>query len=370
MNFQRMLIEKESPEQYGYDKIKYNLSESSTSDKTMQDVGIRLSGKLLLCYGDHLGKPELRELLAARYGVDPTDVTLTVGACMALFIVYSAILNPGDHLLVMQPNYPANLAIPKSLGCIIDTYQLKFENQFRFNLLDLERKITEKTKIVSITFPHNPTGIMISDSELIQLAKICDARGIWLIVDETYGQLTRGQRLPYVCNLTKMGICIESLSKAIGVPGIRTGWIVTKNKKLQDLLVTVKEQVCICGSVVDEECGYQVLLKEQQLLEPIRKDLNEKFDIVKKFMASQDMLEWVEPEGGVICFPHIRNEIKIDTDEFYDSLINKFGVYVGPGHWFDMDDRFFRLGYAWPDKQELFAGLQNLLLAIKSVRSD
>lgn len=370
MWFKRMLIEAESPEQYGYERIKYNLAESSTTDKTMADVGIRLDDSLLLCYGDHLGKPELRALIAERYGVADDDVIVTVGACMALFTIYAALLKPGDHVVIMHPNYPANIEIPRSLGCDVELYKLQLGESFRVNIDRLLAMLKPETKIVSVTFPHNPTGAMVSADELRRLAAACEQNQTVLLVDETYGDLTVGERLPHACNMTDYAICVESLSKAIGVPGVRTGWIVTRSERLKQLLVAAKEQICICGSVVDDECAYQVLRRNEELMAPIRRDIAEKFAIVCEEMEKQDVLEWVRPVGGVICFPHIKDEIELDVNEFYQVANNKYGVFVGPGHWFDMDDRYFRLGYGWPDKEQLRIGIRCLVAAINDVRKN
>lgn len=368
MWFQRMMIEKESPEQFGYDKIKYNLTESSTTDKSMSDLGIQLSKDLLLCYGDHYGKRELRELIGKRYGAEADDVVITVGSCMALFLVYSTLLKPGDEVIVMHTNYPANIEIPRSLGCETRLYQLKFENSYQMSADEIISMLTPKTKLVNITYPHNPTGTMTAPEELEKLARACEKNGTYLMVDETYGDLTMGERLPHASNLSPYGICVESLSKAIGAPGIRTGWVVSKNKELMDAIIATKEQVCICGSVVDEECAYQILLRNDEIMADIRKDIAEKFAIVCEVMENQDVLEWVKPQGGVVCFPRVKPEIELDTDELYRVMNEKYGVYVGPGHWFAPDDRSFRVGYAWPDKESLRKGLEGIVAAVKDVR--
>lgn len=370
MWFNRMLIEKESPEQFGYERIKYNLTESSTADKSLADLGVNLKSDLLLCYGDHLGKVELRELIAQRYAVDKDEVICTIGACMALFVVYSTLLKPQDQVIVLHPNYPANLAIPSSLGCDVRLYELQFAEGFKINVDKLIAMLQPQTKLVNITYPHNPTGTMISADDLARLAAACDKNGTYLMVDETYGDLTVGQRIPHVCNMTEYGICVESLSKAIGAPGVRTGWIVSKNRELLEALVATKEQVCICGSALDEECAYQILRRNDELMAEIRRDIAEKFAIVCEVMEHQGVLEWVQPVGGVVCFPRIKPEIEVDIEEFYDVLNNKYGVFVGPGHWFDKDDRYFRVGYAWPDKEQLRKGLEGLVAAVNDVRKN
>lgn len=370
MLFKRMKIEEESPEQFGYERIKFNLTESSTTDKSMADVGIKLPEDLLLCYGDHLGKKELRELIGKRYGASEEQVIVSVGACMALLIIYAGLLKPNDHIIVLHPNYPADVEIPRSLGCNVELFKLEFKSKFQLDVDMLISRIRPDTKLLCITYPHNPTGTMISPAQLEKLAEACEKNKTYLLVDETYGDLTFGERLPHVTNLTQYGICVESLSKAIGIPGIRTGWIVCKNEEILKKLIAVKEQVCICGSVIDEECAYQVLLRNEEILEPIRRDIREKFEILCEEMEHQDVLEWVKPDGGVICFPHVKDEIELDTAELYDCMNNKYGVFVGPGHWFELDDRFFRLGYAWPEKDELRAGIRGIISAIQDVRQN
>ncbi len=370
MWFKRLLIEKESPEQFGYERIKYNLTESSTTDKSLADLNIHLDENMLLCYGDHFGDQKLRELIAARYGVAADDVNVTVGACMALFIIYSSLLKPGDRLLLMHPNYPANIEIPRSLGCQVDLYELQLSEGFRLDVDKMIAMIQPETKIVSITYPHNPTGTMISPEDLQRLCQACEANGAYLLVDETYGDLTVGERLPHACNMSDYGICVESLSKAIGAPGIRCGWIITRNKELQEIFVAAKEQICICGSVVDDEIACQILRQNDTIMAKIRADIAEKLAIVCEELDHQDVLEWVRPSAGVVCFPHIKDEIELDIAEFYDVLNNKYGVFVGPGHWFSMDDRYFRVGYAWPDKEQLRNGLKGLIAAVQDVRKN
>lgn len=368
MWFKRMLIEKESPEQYGYDRIKYNLTESSTTDKTMADVAIKLPEDLLLSYGDHMGNARLRELIGKEYGLDKDNVIVTVGACMAVFTIYSALLHPGDRVVVMFPNYPSDIDVTKSLGCDTQFYCLKEENQFELDVDELAAMITPETKLVTITYPHNPTGVVISEEKLRQIVKICEERKVHIIVDETYGDLVRGARPARAASMSPYAISIESLSKAIGIPGIRTGWIVSSDQELLDQLIAAKEQICICGSSVDEECARQVLEHREELLKPIKEDIERKFAIVKDFMANQDVLNWVEPQGGVVCFPWIKPEIDLDVEEFYRVLNEKYGVFVGPGHWFSVDDRHFRVGYAWPTEEELRKGLEGIVEAIQEVR--
>jgi aspartate/methionine/tyrosine aminotransferase len=357
-----MVMEKESPEEIGYGNIKYNLTESSVPDQKIENLGIDL-GNLILCYGDHSGKPDLRDLLANHYdGLSPENIMTATGACMALFIVNATILNPGDHIVVAYPNYASNIEVPRSLGCNVDLLELKFENNFQIDLDELKSKITPKTKLVSITYPHNPTGTMISEQSLNEIIKIIEKNNCYLLMDETYRELTLGEKLPTAASLCEKAISVESMSKAYGIPGIRLGWLATKSKDLKEAFLAAKEQIGICTSVIDEEIAYIVLKRKEEFLSEIRKQNQIKLDIVKKWMNKQTDLEWIEPKGGVVCFPRMKADV--NAEKFYRLLNEKYETFVGPGHWFDMSDIYFRLGYGWPTEEELKAGIQNITKAL------
>ncbi|MGD2132255.1 MAG: aminotransferase class I/II-fold pyridoxal phosphate-dependent enzyme [Maricaulaceae bacterium] len=357
MNFKRMVMEKESPEELGYDKIKCNLSESSIADRRLSELGLDL-GDLLLFYGDHSGVPELREILGSEhYGLGGESVLLCAGACMALFVVNATLLSPGDHLLVVHPNYATNVEVPRSLGVDVDLLRLNFDDQFRLNLDALERRIRPETKLVSVTYPHNPSGVVISPEELRALISIAERHGCWLLVDETYRELTFGEKLPPAATLSDRAISVESVSKSFGVPGIRMGWIASQNGALMERFLATKEQISICNSVVDEHIALEVFRRRRALLAETTQKNAANFDCVRTWVAGQKLLEWVEPSGGVVCFPRFRKDVELDIDAFYRVLFEKHGTFVAPGRWFEEDQRYFRIGYGWPSGEELAAGL-------------
>lgn len=129
MNYTRMVIEKEAPEEYGYDRIRYNLSESSIADQKLSDIGLSLPD-LTLFYGEHRGDKELRALIAAQDAVSPDDVLVTAGAAGALFIISTSLLSQSDHLVVIRPNYATNIETPRAIGCAISFVDLAFDEGF------------------------------------------------------------------------------------------------------------------------------------------------------------------------------------------------------------------------------------------------
>ena len=362
MKYRRMPIEIESPEQLGYDTIKCNLSESSVADLRLGDLGLDLDlSDLVLCYGDHLGDPDLRgQIAAAGHGITPDDVLVTTGAAAALFFIATSQLGAGDHTVVMRTNYATNIETPRAIGADISFLDLEFEQRYRIDLDRLEALIRPETKLVSLTCPHNPTGAMMTVQELHAVVEMVEASGAVLLVDETYRDLTHGDPLPLAASLSERAISVASMSKAYGLPGLRVGWAITRNPSLQEQLLAAKEQVVICGATIDEAIAAQVLAEQGRILGPINERNRRHLALLAEWIDGEPRMEWVAPAGGVVCFPRVAADVDVDVDRFYDVLLTGHATHVGPGHWFEADRRHMRIGYGWPTSEELQEGLANI----------
>jgi aspartate/methionine/tyrosine aminotransferase len=113
--------------------------------------------------------------------------------------------------------------------------------------------------------------------------------------------------------------------------GVRIGWIICTDKVLMKTFLAAKEQIFVCGSVIDEEIAYQALINQKNLLKPIKELSNDNFATLKEWMSNNPFIEWIEPQGGVVCFPRIKNSINVDIEKFYQVLKDKYKTYVGPG---------------------------------------
>jgi aspartate/methionine/tyrosine aminotransferase len=365
-----MPIEIESPEQFGYERIKYNLAESSVTDLKFSSLGLNLED-LVLAYGDHRGKLELRQALALESNLSPDDVLLTPGAAAALFIIHSSLLTPNSRILVMRPNYATNLETPKAIGAQIDYLDLHFEDGFKLDLNELERQIKPDTRLVSLTNPHNPSGTVMTKAEIGNVIDIIEVSNAYLLFDETYRDMNFGSIAPLAASLSKRAISVSSMSKSYGLPGIRMGWLICSDKNLQEKFLAAKEQILIGNSVLDEEVAYQVFMKRESILEPTRATIKTNFAILKNWMLEQHHLTWVEPSGGVVCFPKISSGI--DIPKFYE-ILEASGTFVGSGHWFEQSnrvtvpDQHFRLGYSWATTSDLEMGLKNITLALEAAK--
>jgi aspartate/methionine/tyrosine aminotransferase len=364
MQYRRMPIEIESPEGYGYENIDCNLSESSFTDKRLSELGISLDD-VLLFYGDHRGKPALRELIALDFKGDSGDVLITPGAASALFIAASSLLNEGDQVVVARSNYATNIETPRAINARVTYLPMRFDNSYTLDLEELDALITTDTKLVSLTYPHNPTGVMIDESTLKEIIGIVEKKNTLLLLDETYREMSFVPKLPIAASLSERVISVGSMSKSFGLPGIRIGWMICRNKQLMETFLAAKEQILITNSVVDEEIAYRYLSNKEQLFGSVKETIIQNFTVLKHFMRNQNLLEWVEPQGGCVCFPRIIKEVPVNISRFHELLLYKYRTYVGRGHWFEEEDRYMRIGYSWDKTEKLEKGLSNILKAIE-----
>jgi aspartate/methionine/tyrosine aminotransferase len=366
MDYVRMPLEIESPEELGYGTIRYNLSESSIADRTLAELGADLS-KLVLFYGPHRGDEALRALIAAQSGsplIGPQDVLTTGGAAGALFIVATSLLRRDSHLVVVRPNYATNIETPKAIGCEISYVDLKFEEGFRLDVARIEAALRPNTAYLSITCPHNPSGTVMPWEDLERLGRVADKAGCHVLVDETYRDLTFAAPYPTAASISARFISVSSVSKAYGIPGVRVGWLVTRDASLQQRFLAAKEQIGICGSVVDEALALAALRQRDPWLSRIAASNRERLGIVRRWLAEEPRIEWVEPAGGVVCFPRLKVAAHFDAGRFYRSLLESHGTYVGQGHWFEMPDTYLRIGFGWPTVAELRGGLAGISAAL------
>lgn len=364
-----MPIEVESPEQLGYGMIRNNLSESSYTDTIFGDISATADLRdLLLCYGSHAGHEGLREAIVAGTSLTKDDVLLTIGAAGALFIIATSLLERGDELIVVRPNYATNIETPRAIGAAISFIDLRFEEGFVLDITKIKAMVTPRTRYISVTYPHNPTGVCLDAGELRQLADLAETCGVYLLVDETYRDMVFGGQVPLAATFSSRVISVCSLSKTYGLPGLRTGWILCSDRRLMTTFLAAKEQIHICGPLLDEAIAFHYWQQKDRHFPAIRDDIRQKFGIVKKWMEQQNDFEWVEPGGGCVGFPRLRRPDEGDIDRFYRILLEDYGTYVGPGHWFDMPRHYMRVGFGWPGRESLEEGLGAMSRAWKATR--
>ena len=364
MLYKRMSIEKESPEETGYHNILYNLAESSVTDLQLGQLAVNL-GHIKLEYIAHRGHHGLRQLIgAAAGGLAEDNVLLTNGAAGALFIINSALLTAADHLIVMRPNYATNIEVPLTIGCAITYIDLAFDKNWRIDTAAVAAAVRPNTKLISITTPHNPTGMLMTANELEALVAVAEKNNIPLLVDETYRDACFITPYPVMAAQSRKVISVSSLSKAFGLPGIRMGWIITQDGALMEQFLAGKEMIYISNSALDEEVAFQFYRQKAGFADTINKNAMKNFQLLNNWLQQEKRLECVQPGGGVVCFPRFNSNTGVDTRRFYTVLMEKYRTMVGPGHWFAMPDTYMRIGFGWTDSSTFQTGLENISRAI------
>ncbi len=353
-------------DRYQYE-IDYDIGESAVKTLSVKDIEIDLE-KVLLRYGYHTGNPALRKTIADQYpGLSGNHIVVTTGASEANFVVVSALVKPGDHVIIEHPNYPSLYEVPRSLGCNVSLFTLKFENRFRPDLEELKRMITPQTKLVSLTHPNNPTGSMISEEDLHEIIKLVESHDTFLLFDETYRHMAFGEGLlPPAALLSPKAISIASMSKCYGLPGIRTGWLATKNQFILDSAVAIREQLSISNNTLSEEIALSVLKRKDKFLGSARSRIERNRELVADWMSKQKDFEWIYPEAGVVSFPRIKKDVQVNPEKLYRLLAEKYRTFVVPGRCFEMDESHFRIGFGG-DAEEIETGLSNLNQALNEL---
>jgi aspartate/methionine/tyrosine aminotransferase len=250
------------------------------------------------------------------------------------------------------------------LGCDVHLHTLKFDNDFRPDLSELKKAITPRTKLVSLTHPNNPTGSMISETDLHRVIELIESHDTFLLFDETYRHMSSDENiLPPAASLSPNVISIASMSKCYGLPGIRTGWLATKSSFILDSTVAIREQLSISNNSLSEEIALSVLRRKDRFLDNARGRIESNQELVANWMSQQTDFEWIPPEAGVVCFPRIKGEVEVDPEKVYRRLAEKYRTFVVPGRCFEMDARHFRIGFG-ADPGEITKGLANLNKAL------
>jgi hypothetical protein len=351
---------------------RYDLAESTCPPLTVGDlVDPAELAALALNYGTSRGDEELRALLAEGTAVRADQVLVTVGAIEALFLLAQVTCGPGDQVLLATPCFPPTRIVPSGLGAVIDTLPLSFADGYRLPLDTFAAALTPKTRLVSLASPQNPSGVRFTDGELRGAIDAVRERApeAVLLVDETFHESTYGDPVPTsAAGLAPRLVTCSSLSKALGAPGLRLGWLTTTDADLYENLRTSKFHSTVACSTVDEFLGVRVLRRRNEILAARARVLGATLAELLDWTREQPV-EIVRPDGGAICC------LRLPESEFTDDAVAAFyarlaenDARVAPGSWFGETDRVFRLGFGHLPPEVFSQALDRLGDALKRAR--
>ncbi|HEY1937268.1 MAG TPA: aminotransferase class I/II-fold pyridoxal phosphate-dependent enzyme [Candidatus Angelobacter sp.] len=317
--------------------VEINLADSSVKCANVSDL---LAGEdprslldLPLYYSEVNGTASLRERIAALYdNASPANVLVTVGAAQANWMVCATLLEQGDEVIVVSPGYRQVWGLAKNLGCRVKEAQLRAEHNWRLNLDELESLAGPKTKLISIVNPNNPTGSILSAEEMRQIVSICQKTGAWLHADEVY----RGTELtvtetPSFWGTYERVICVNSLSKAYGLAGLRIGWVVAA-PEMVEALWRRHEYAVIAAAGPSMKLAEIALQPAQRntLLDRQKKLSREGHAVLENWVRGQEGRFFVSPAVATsIAF--VRYHFDMPSAELADHIRRKASVLVAPG---------------------------------------
>jgi aspartate/methionine/tyrosine aminotransferase len=349
---------------------RYDLAESTCPSLTIGELADPAElAALSLDYGTSRGNAELRALLAEGTAVTADQVLTTVGAIESLFLLAQTLCGPGDHVLLATPCFPPTRIVPTGLGATIDTLALSFAESYRLPLDRFADALTPRTRLVSLASPQNPAGVRFTEAELRGAIDAVTERApdAVILVDETFRESTYGDApVPAsVAGLSPRLVTCSSLSKALGAPGLRLGWLTTTDQELYEHLRTSKFHSTIACSTVDEFLGVRVVRRRAEILAPRARQLGASLAELLAWTREQPV-EIVTPDGGAICC------VRLPEAEFTDDAVTEFyarlasyDLRVGHGSWFGETDRVFRLGFGNLPPEVFSEALDRLADALK-----
>lgn len=349
---------------------KYLLSSSDAESRTIQELLDLEPGahegflKHRCGYTESPGAPALREVISGMYrGFAPQDVLVLAATEEGIFVLYHALLSPGDHVIVETPCYESALEVARSTGARVSEWSRHSENGWAHDLAALEKLIQPSTKIIYINTPHNPTGLLMPASVFQQVTKLAARAGIILFCDEVYRELEHDpvNRLPAACEVYERAVSLGSMSKTYGLPGLRLGWLVSKDAEIVRRCLEFKYYTTICCSAPSEFLSALALRHREVLVERNREIVLRNLPLLDSFFRQRpNLFAWVKPNASPIGF--VRYKPQRDVLSFCEEVVNNAGVLLLPGSVYDQPQHI-RFGYGRKNMPEALAEFTAYLAA-------
>ena len=297
-------------------------------------------------------KVEICEYLKRRCGVtyDPDqEILVTVGGSEAIDIALRAMLNEGDEVLIPQPSYVSYMPCVTLADGVPVTIELEEKDQFKLTPEKLLEKITDKTKILVLPFPNNPTGAIMEKEELEEIVKIVLEKDLFVISDEIYSELTyNGKRHVTIASFPGMKertVLINGFSKAYAMTGWRLGYACGPEPIIK-VMTKIHQSAIMCAPTTSQYAAVTALRRCDADIEAMRSE----YDMRRRFLVSslnRMGLDCFEPEGAFYAFPSIR-KTGLSSEEFCEKLLFGKKVAVVPGNAFgDSGEGHVRISYSY-----------------------
>ncbi len=311
------------------------------------------------------GLPALRERVLERAALTSIchadDVLITAGAAEANYLAFMQLVQSGDEVIVERPGWPQAEVLARAIGARVRAVQRDEARGWELPLDAIQNAVNERTRLIFLTNPNNPTGRLFAPGELMRIAEIAGRVGAWLLVDEVYAGLEwTAERGASVAGIYERGITTGSVSKALGLQGLRTGWMICRDQKLIMDAMVLRENSSEIMNIMGEVIADIALRKDRYLpaLSIARRDGARNLDKLEGFVAEQAKLSWHRPQGGLIGLARLANGI--DGDEFAKRLLaDPYRTFLLPGSAYGCP-KHIRLGVGGGADVQLEKGLARI----------
>lgn len=316
--------------------VEYDMSESGVQPVTLRELtemGFDLESAMdiPLGYSQSNGTPELRELLSQHYpGASSNHIEVTNGTSEANYVVALSLLQPGDEFALQIPNYMQMWGIPRSTGATVNRFHLRLDRDWEVDWEEFEAAVNEKTRLVYISNPNNPTGSVLSEDAMKRIVARCDEVGAYLLADEVYqGAEIDRELTPSFWGMSERVIVSSGLSKAYGIPGVRIGWIIGPVEIVSECW-TQHDYLTIGPNKLSDTIAQVAVQNREKLYGRTRQLLRENLSIFREFVGEfEGFLAFREPVAGAICLTRYGHDIP--SLELAERIRTQQSTLVVPG---------------------------------------
>ena len=353
-------------------QVKFDLTETGVNPVFLKELISKkeldeLYKSLQLRYIQTNGTIPLKERISAMYNdADTENILVTNGSAEANFIAIWSQIEPGDEIVFMLPNYMQIWGLGRSFGADLKSFSLREENNWKMDVSDLKKAISEKTKVIIICNPNNPTGSVLSEQAMEEIVQQADNVGSWILSDEVYrGAELNGIECPSFWGKYDKVLVSSGLSKAHALPGLRIGWLVGPKETISQAW-SYHDYTTITTGTINDRLARIALepANRQKILDRNRDISNTNIKVFKDWLSNfPDIFHFIPPEAGGFAF--VGYNIGINSTKLVMDLIHKKSVFVVPGDCFGMD-HFFRINYG-AEKNFLLEALDLIKEMLKEI---
>ena len=339
-------------------KARYHMTASDAESMTLRELLQMATSEeresfegMWLGYTETFGDPDLRKVIASTYqSQNAADVLCFAGASEGIFAANTAILDSDSHAIVVTPNYQSHETLPVAI-CEATGVPLDPNDNWSLDIDRVADAIRPNTRLVTINFPHNPTGTILPLERYEALVELCRKHGIYILHDEIFNGLgpTGTKHLPFIADIYERGLSLNVMSKSYGLPGLRIGWIACQDRQIISRMERMKHYLSICNSGPSEQLTLIALRNREKILSRNCSIVDENLPKWDAFFARYpELFEWKHPDGSCMAFPRYLGSDGVDA--FCTSLVEESGVLFLPGTIYSSElaetptDRF-RLGF-------------------------